>query len=340
MKIKLSSIIKLLNNDMTNFSGYTNNPSIKITLLSDTILLDTLERKMFGSFSHEYIIERNIIFTENFINKSSNILPKKMTGLIKDIYLVSQPINHQKLTYIPKVTNNYDIRYNRYLTATQYYNEYIIKGYFTTIIEAEYYPDIELLKIINQDISDYTTSINKENTKVQLLINEFSGYSYYNKYDYTYDFIKFLLFLIYKFFGNTNSIITSKYYVLHMYLQKLFSNKQIVEQISPLDTMTIKITSSELFARRDWSYFTNAIPYQKFNNSLPIGYYVHTFSLYPTDSQYSGHLNFTHFDDVVFDITSNELVVNNNEPYFIKTILKEYNILRIMSGLASLGWIN
>jgi len=115
----------------------------------------------------------------------------------------------------------------------------------------------------------------------------------------------------------------------------------IIEEIVPIiDSIKISINSNDLFVSLPYNYFNYVIPVEKFKNSIQEGYYVYTFSLYPSDDQYSGHLNFTHFDDVVFDITSNELVVKNNEPYFMKTILKEYNILRIMSGLGSLGWIN
>jgi hypothetical protein len=77
---------------------------------------------------------------------------------------------------------------------------------------------------------------------------------------------------------------------------------------------------------------------QKFKNSLPMGYYVYSFSLYPTDDQHSGHLNFTNFDDTIVKITSNSIV--NSNPYKINSIIKEYNILRIMGGMGSMAWLN
>ena len=117
----------------------------------------------------------------------------------------------------------------------------------------------------------------------------------------------------------------------------MFSTKVSTKEISPIESMVFKANGADLFAERDYSYFTNVVPYQKFNNSLPTGYYVYTFSLYPLDKQYSGHLNFTNFDDIVIKITSNSLVLS--EQYKLSTIIKEYNILRVMSGLASLAWI-
>jgi hypothetical protein len=55
------------------------------------------------------------------------------------------------------------------------------------------------------------------------------------------------------------------------------------------------------------------------------------------EKQPSGHLNFTHYDDILFTIKSNRKVIN--EPYKIIPVVKEYNILRIMSGIGSLAWI-
>jgi hypothetical protein len=52
--------------------------------------------------------------------------------------------------------------------------------------------------------------------------------------------------------------------------------------------------------------------------------------------QPSGHLNFSVLDNIVVNSTNNSLVVN--KPVILKTIVKEYQIIRMMSGLASLVW--
>ena len=87
-----------------------------------------------------------------------------------------------------------------------------------------------------------------------------------------------------------------------------------------------------------YKYFNSVIPYKSFNNSLPCGYYVFSFGLYPTDDQPSGHLNFTHLDSTTISITSN--IYNSSDYYNIDILVKEYNILRIMSGIGSLAWID
>ena len=63
-----------------------------------------------------------------------------------------------------------------------------------------------------------------------------------------------------------------------------------------------------------------------------MGQYIYTFSLNPLDPQFSGHLNYTNFNDSSIIITSDK---NIFEPYNIQIIIKEYNILKIVSGIGS-----
>jgi hypothetical protein len=102
--------------------------------------------------------------------------------------------------------------------------------------------------------------------------------------------------------------------------------------------MNIQSNAVDLIPTYDHNYFNSVIPYTKFLNSPPIGYYAATFSLFPYDKQPSGHLNFNHLDNVVLNITADPNVTN--EPFNLSTVVKEYQILRIMSGLGSLAWTN
>ena len=126
--------------------------------------------------------------------------------------------------------------------------------------------------------------------------------------------------------------------VLKIYLEFEFSNKVYVNEISPLQKLSIRVNGSELFAARDQMFYNSVIPYSKFKNTLPTGYFTYSFSLFPLDDQPSGHLNFTNFDDITFLINSDPNV--NTKPYLLETIVKEYNILRVMSGIGSLAWIS
>ena len=88
----------------------------------------------------------------------------------------------------------------------------------------------------------------------------------------------------------------------------------------------------------DSRYFNLVVPYQKYFNSVEQGYYAYSFALFPNDNQPSGHINFSTLDDIVINTTNNSQVIN--DPFILKTTVREYQILRIMSGMGALAWIN
>ena len=157
-----------------------------------------------------------------------------------------------------------------------------------------------------------------------MLIDNFSGFS-----------LQYLMFYQDKYLTELTE--PKQIYNLTIYIKYIYKNKQIINEISPVESILFKVNGTDLFAERDWSYYNYLIPTQKFKTSVPTGYYSYTFALYPLENQPAGHLNFTHFQDIVIKIKSNELVLDN--PYVANIIVKEYNILRIMSGFGSLAWI-
>jgi hypothetical protein len=359
LEYKLNQLEYILENDLSGTykyifpDNYRNimNPSIKTTLCNEFILLDTDERKLFGSYSHEYIIERNIIYPNNYIYDESVVLPKKFSGLIKDIYMITKSISNPKMTYL---TNHYiktdkrDAKYKRYQEALIYSKQYMINNVYTSNEQRDYADDIDIIIQNNILFNDYM----KETSKYQLITNLINFFSSFEEWDTNYDLLKYLMYYQIKYLSAFDSVTqTGKInYLITMYLKYQYSTQIIWEEESFISSLTIKANGTDLFSERDWLYFNSAVPYSKFKNSLPQGYYAYTFSLYPLDGQPSGHLNFTNFDDIVMKVKSNPLVVNNKsesqvlnnepKPYILSTVVKEYNILRIMSGFGSVAWIN
>ena len=312
IKYKLNKIENILSNLNTNSNiMFSHEPTIKISLLSDTILLDTDERKLFASYSHEYMITVFRTYGSTYINSLNTTINTRLKGLIKDIILVSKPVNNDT-TYFQEIINNYEIKYQYYLDATNYYNQFLKDNYITSVDQEQYIYDFSILENINIEVITQTTD----------------RYKYLSSLYTIYD-IKFLLFLQDKYSFSFNTIA--------MYLKYMFKNNQIINKISPLDTLCITVNGCNLFTSKNHSYFTNVIPYTKFQSSPDVGYYVYTFALYPLSDQPSGHLNFNHFDNVIFNITSNNIVTTEN--YSLVPITREFNILRIMSGIGALAWI-
>ncbi len=337
LKYKLNDLSLILENELTGNYSFSVKPQVKINLTTDFILLDTLERKLFGSFSHEYIIDIYKQYPDNFINNSQMVIQNKFTGLIKDIHIITKPVNHKKINYYPNVITKYDSKYARYVKAIEYYNLYKINNVYTSLEQKDYSYDIEIIDLTLTEFNNYIKTFDKTQPQFNRITRLIDNFGNWELWDSNYDLLKYLMYYE-DYYLKLQTSDKKKNNILTLYLKYMFSNKKIIEAISPIESMNIKVNGTDLFSPNNWRYFTYLTPYKKFKNTNPDGFYSYSFSLYPTEDQHSGHLNFSNFDDMVYKIESNPLV--ETEPYKIKNVVKEYNILRIMSGLGSLGWIN
>lgn len=310
LKYKVQNLGAILLNDITNVN-FSKEPLIKIELCLDTIILDIPERKLFGSYQHEYIIERFNIYTSNLIYLTEQIIPINFKNLVKDIFWISQPIYNLNDTAYKNIIYERDSFYNSYCILQDKYLAYQINP-------VEYLSDFLILENIKAEIL-----INKSTRIIAILNNQIL-----NKYE-----LKYILYLSDKYF----SIVSSQVMItnLILYFTHLFKNNIQKYDISPISSFNLQSNGTNLFYNYDYSYYSYVVPYQKFNNSVPLGYYSYSFSLNPLDKQPSGHLNFNHLDNMVINLTNNKNVIN--EPFNLKTIVKEYQILRFMSGLGSLA---
>ena len=319
LKYHINSINKILTNNLSN-SKFSNMPYLNIQICLDSILLDTPERLLFGSYRHEYIIERFIIYPESLIYQEKQTINMRYNNLVKDIFWISKPIYHKNDTAYQFLNNNNDTKYSYYLLLLKSYNNFITNSIITENNIA-FINDYQIIRNINQEIL-----INNSN-RLSLINND----SLLNMYD-----LHFVLFIIDKYLPNTNLNIQLdkvKLYFIHLY-----KNNKTITEYSPVLTLNIQSNGVDFMPQLDHNYYNSLIPYEKFHNSPPIGYYCSTFSLYPFNNQPSGHLNFNSFDNVVLNITSHKNVLN--EPYNLSVIIKEYQVLRIMSGLGSIAWLN
>ncbi len=322
LKYKLNDLNKVLSNDLSGNYSLSLLPQVKIKLITEFVLLDSIERTLFGTYSHEYIINRYKIYPNIYVTSETMNAHRFFTGLVKDIYLISKPLN-SNLTYYPQYIPKYDYRYKRYTISLGYYNLFIINNVYTSPDQISYAADIEIIKNNMAELNIYNTT--GDGDRIKLLLQNFDP-SLLNYFMYYED--KYLSKL------TSNKQIT----ILKIYLEYEYSDEVYVNEISPLQNLSIRVNGSEIFAARDQMYYNSAVPYTKFKNSLPTGYYTYSFSLFPLDDQPSGHLNFTNFDDITFIIDSDPNV--NTNPYLLETVIKEYNILRVMSGIGSLAWIS
>ncbi|AGE57365.1 major capsid protein VP54 [Paramecium bursaria Chlorella virus NE-JV-4] len=130
------------------------------------------------------------------------------------------------------------------------------------------------------------------------------------------------------------------------------------EQLAVLDSAKIQLNGQDRFATRKGSYFNKVQPYQSIGGVTPAGVYLYSFALKPAGRQPSGTCNFSRIDNATLsltyktcsiDATSPAAVLGNTETVTANTATlltalniyaKNYNVLRIMSGMGGLAYAN
>ena len=101
----------------------------------------------------------------------------------------------------------------------------------------------------------------------------------------------------------------------------------------------LQLNGHDRFNIRDGDYFNYVQPYQCFSNTPQDGINVYSFALTPEEHQPSGTCNFSRIDNATLNVTvvdKNDL--NDDSNLNIYTV--NYNVLRVMSGMAGLAYSN
>ena len=323
LKFKLNKLSKILGSNYI----IPSEPNINIQVNIDGIILDTFEREMFGNNKHEYLIERFVQYPDNLIDNKNTTIKMIFKNPVRDIYYKTEILDSSDTCfYNTKII--IDDWQKEYKNKRVLYNEFIKTGVYTTDISNNNSQDFDIIR----------TSIRENILRNSARFISFSKSYILIKYD-----MEMTIYLDEKYQKNLKSdslsgLLKKKKYNLELYYTKIYKYKEIKTPISVIDSMVIKSNGSDLFREIDSTYFNKIIPYQKYLNSVDPGYYVYSFALNPLEEQPSGHLNFSLLEDIVLKSENNIQV--SDRPAILKTIVKEYNLLRIMSGLSALAWTN
>lgn len=98
---------------------------------------------------------------------------------------------------------------------------------------------------------------------------------------------------------------------------------------------TLHLNGHERFSKRDGDYFNLVQPYQHHTCIPSAGIYVYSFSLNPEEHQPSGSINMSRIDTAILSLTS-----GISGKYKLRVYARNYNILRISSGMGGLAYSN
>lgn len=117
---------------------------------------------------------------------------------------------------------------------------------------------------------------------------------------------------------------------------------------NPVETGIIQLNGHERFSRQTGNYFNYVVPYECHTHTPADGINVYSFALYPEHHQPSSTCNLSRIDNTILHLTFNnpDKPVTFRDDFLqdantkIRIYGRNYNVLRVMSGMGGLAYSN
>ena len=109
---------------------------------------------------------------------------------------------------------------------------------------------------------------------------------------------------------------------------------------NPVVTAKLQLNGQDRFSEREGSYFDVVQPYQHHTRAPDCGINVYSFALRPEEHQPSGTCNFSRIDNAVLQLVLSSATVSGTSTAKVRVYAVNYNVLRVMSGMAGVSYSN
>jgi hypothetical protein len=109
---------------------------------------------------------------------------------------------------------------------------------------------------------------------------------------------------------------------------------------NPVVTAKLQLNGQDRFSEREGSYFDVVQPYQHHSRNPDTGINVYSFALKPEEHQPSGSCNFSRIDNAVLQLVLSSGTVAGTATAKVRVYAVNYNVLRVMSGMAGVAYSN
>jgi hypothetical protein len=109
---------------------------------------------------------------------------------------------------------------------------------------------------------------------------------------------------------------------------------------NPCVTAKLQLNGQDRFSEREGSYFDVVQPYQHHTRAPDCGINVYSFALRPEEHQPSGSCNFSRIDNAVLQLVLSAPTVAGTFTAKVRVYAVNYNVLRVMSGMAGVAYSN
>jgi hypothetical protein len=288
---------------------------VDVKLWVDYIYLDTDERRRFAQASHEYLIEQLQFNGDMPINSSIEQLKMAFNHPVKEVIWTIQ----KDSIIDPVVMKTYG--------GQQWFN-------FTDSIDYSYFsgtPQDPLGGGIG------TAAFNVGNWYSSLPISGTANGSIATSGHYGQNGSNIAVLNFNDLFGDGNiSPSTSLGWTSQL---PVFDSGE-----NPTALAKIQLNGHDRLSQREGRYFNTVIPQECHENCPAMGINVYSFAFKPEEHQPSGTCNFSRIDiaQLLLNITSATYLTNSGSPDTAKCRIyaTNYNVLRVLSGMAGLAFTN
>jgi hypothetical protein len=109
---------------------------------------------------------------------------------------------------------------------------------------------------------------------------------------------------------------------------------------NPVVTAKLQLNGQDRFSEREGSYFDVVQPFQHHTRAPDTGINVYSFALRPEEHQPSGSCNFSRIDNAVLQLVLSSPTVSGVNTAKVRVYAVNYNVLRVMSGMAGVAYSN
>jgi hypothetical protein len=109
---------------------------------------------------------------------------------------------------------------------------------------------------------------------------------------------------------------------------------------NPVVTAKLQLNGQDRFSEREGSYFDVVQPFQHHTRAPDTGINVYSFALRPEEHQPSGSCNFSRIDNAVLQLVLSSGAVAGTATAKVRVYAVNYNVLRVMSGMAGIAYSN
>ena len=109
---------------------------------------------------------------------------------------------------------------------------------------------------------------------------------------------------------------------------------------NPVVTAKLQLNGQDRFSEREGTYFDQVQPWQHHTRAPDTGINVYSFALQPEQHQPSGTCNFSRIDNATLQLVLSNATVASVSTAKVRVYARNYNVLRVMSGMGGLAYSN